>query len=190
MYAVPGNVETSEPYPSPVTTGVGSNSADQISGQGDRGTVSPLPSSISAASLGEASSVAATTESQTTLAGKARLQGIVRNLIRSRNLIGPNSPIASKSGAQQRQRTVSSTIVGSEAGVRDDQLSSTARVSRVASLQPALKCLQPQLMLTPHTALVRHLQFSPNGEFLATCSWDRTCLIFRVKVSSLQPVES
>lgn len=37
--------------------------------------------------------------------------------------------------------------------------------------------------LAPHTALVRHMQFSPDGKFLATASWDKTCVIFRVGVS-------
>jgi len=34
--------------------------------------------------------------------------------------------------------------------------------------------------LFPHGALVRHIQFSPNGRYLATSSWDRTARIFRV----------
>lgn len=184
-YAQPGGT-SAEPISSPVSPGIASPSADRINGQNDRDTLSPLPSSTSAASLTEAPSIAATSESQNTLSGKARLQGIVRNLIRTRALIGPNSPIASGPGLQSRQRTISSTVIGSEIGTREEQLASTTRVSRVASLIPTLKCLQPTMLLTPHTALVRHLQFSPNGEYLATCSWDRTCLIFRVKVCSMR----
>ncbi|KIK34707.1 hypothetical protein CY34DRAFT_97477, partial [Suillus luteus UH-Slu-Lm8-n1] len=34
--------------------------------------------------------------------------------------------------------------------------------------------------LANHTALVQHLQFSPNGEYLATSSWDRSSIICRV----------
>jgi WD40 repeat protein len=41
--------------------------------------------------------------------------------------------------------------------------------------------------LAPHTALVRQMQFSPDGRFLATASWDKTSVIFRVGVSSFIP---
>jgi len=34
--------------------------------------------------------------------------------------------------------------------------------------------------LAAHSALVRHMQFSPDGKFLATSSWDKTSVIFRV----------
>jgi len=36
--------------------------------------------------------------------------------------------------------------------------------------------------LTKHAALVRHLHFSPDGNYLATSSWDRTAAIYRVGV--------
>lgn len=36
--------------------------------------------------------------------------------------------------------------------------------------------------LAPHTALVRHMQFSPDGRYLATASWDKTSVIFQVGV--------
>lgn len=76
------------------------------------------------------------------------------------------------------------------------------RASRVAALVPKLKSLEATQDLAAHQALVRHLQFSPNGKFLATSrydfnqyrltvqsnhtesSWDRTSVIFRVGVSS------
>ncbi|KAH9073045.1 hypothetical protein EDB83DRAFT_2313141 [Lactarius deliciosus] len=40
--------------------------------------------------------------------------------------------------------------------------------SRVAGLVPKLRGLEPTQDLAAHQALVRHLQFSPNGKFLAT----------------------
>ncbi|KAG9318950.1 WD40-repeat-containing domain protein [Chiua virens] len=43
-----------------------------------------------------------------------------------------------------------------------------------------LKHLDLTQELFPHGALVRHVQFSPNGKYLATSSWDRTAVIFRV----------
>jgi hypothetical protein len=40
--------------------------------------------------------------------------------------------------------------------------------SRLAGLVPMLRGLMPTQVLDAHQALVRHLQFSPNGKFLAT----------------------
>ncbi|KAH9996706.1 WD40-repeat-containing domain protein [Russula compacta] len=51
--------------------------------------------------------------------------------------------------------------------------------SRVAGLIPKLRGLTPTQDLVVHQALVRHMQFSPNGKFLATSSWDHTSVIFR-----------
>lgn len=44
----------------------------------------------------------------------------------------------------------------------------TIRGQRVSTLIPKLKTLEPIQDLSIHTALVRHLQFSPNGKYLAT----------------------
>jgi hypothetical protein len=51
----------------------------------------------------------------------------------------------------------------SETGV-----TTTFRGSKVTSLIPKLKSLEATQDLVAHSALVRHLQFSPNGKFLAT----------------------
>ena len=48
------------------------------------------------------------------------------------------------------------------------------------SLVPMLRTLRSSQTLGEHVALVKHLQFSPDGQFLATCSWDKTALIWRV----------
>jgi WD40 repeat protein len=56
----------------------------------------------------------------------------------------------------------------------------TIRGQRVSTLIPKLKTLEPIQEISIHTALVRHLQFSPNGKYLATSSWDRSSIIFRV----------
>lgn len=71
----------------------------------------------------------------------------------------PNSP--------KRQRTMSSE--GSRgAGKTTDILPGMMKASRVAALVPKLKSLETTQDLAAHQALVRHLQFSPNGQFLAT----------------------
>ncbi|KAH7913231.1 hypothetical protein BJ138DRAFT_1223683 [Hygrophoropsis aurantiaca] len=61
-----------------------------------------------------------------------------------------------------------------------DPTATGLRGSKVASLVPKLKSLDSTQDLPAHQALVRHLQFSPDGKFLATSSWDRTSIVFRV----------
>lgn len=51
---------------------------------------------------------------------------------------------------------------------RQEELRGIIRSSRVARLVPSLKVLSPTLDITVYPALVRQLQFSPNGKFLAT----------------------
>ncbi|RXW19261.1 hypothetical protein EST38_g6603 [Candolleomyces aberdarensis] len=40
--------------------------------------------------------------------------------------------------------------------------------------------LEPTQELPAHTGHVKHIQFSPDGKYLATSSWDRTSVIFKV----------
>lgn len=49
--------------------------------------------------------------------------------------------------------------------------------SRVAALVPRLRSLKPTQDIAAHQAPVRHLQFSPDGKFLAT-SRSSTLLLF------------
>ncbi|CAE6415792.1 unnamed protein product, partial [Rhizoctonia solani] len=51
--------------------------------------------------------------------------------------------------------------------------------ARIQTYVPMLRTLRSSQPLTEHAALVKHLQFSPDGQFLATCSWDYTALIWR-----------
>ncbi|KAJ4474338.1 hypothetical protein J3R30DRAFT_3295652 [Lentinula aciculospora] len=92
-----------------------------------------------------------------------------------------SNPIATRS--PRRQRTTSSSLLPSDRKrmVTEPPIKATVR-SRVAALVPKLKCLEPTQDVAAHQALVRHLQFSPDGKFLATSSWDRTSVIFRVQV--------
>ncbi|OJA19671.1 hypothetical protein AZE42_02823 [Rhizopogon vesiculosus] len=57
---------------------------------------------------------------------------------------------------------------------------SAIRRPRPPNLIPELRTLEPRHELLVHTALVQHLQFSPNGKYLATSSWDRSSIVFRV----------
>ncbi|KAI0760480.1 WD40 repeat-like protein [Fomes fomentarius] len=78
----------------------------------------------------------------------------------------------------RRQRTMSSDGYG-----RLTEPIGVLKNSRVATLMPRLRTLHTTQSFEAHSALVRHLQFSPNGKFLATSSWDRTSVIFKVGVS-------
>jgi hypothetical protein len=53
-------------------------------------------------------------------------------------------------------------------GLRQEELRGLIRSSRVARLAPKLKDFTPTQEFAAHQALVRHLQFSPNGNLLAT----------------------
>ncbi|KAG2351687.1 hypothetical protein BDR07DRAFT_1500637 [Suillus spraguei] len=81
-----------------------------------------------------------------------------------------------------RKRTTSSAFTDASISrvISGTSLATTFRGSKVASLMHKLKSLEVTQDLAAHSALVRHLQFSPNGKFLATSSWDRTSIIFRV----------
>lgn len=52
-----------------------------------------------------------------------------------------------------------------------DNYSATSYVqkTRLRELRPSLGNLQITQLLNEHMALVKHMQFSPNGDFLATC---------------------
>ncbi|KAK7044558.1 catabolite degradation [Favolaschia claudopus] len=87
----------------------------------------------------------------------------------------PNTP--------HRQRTSSSTTNFGERKrtLADEPIKAVLTRSRIATLRPKLQKLQPTEALEAHQALVRHLQFSPDGKFLATSSWDRTSIIWRIE---------
>ncbi|KAH9941858.1 WD40 repeat-like protein, partial [Epithele typhae] len=93
-------------------------------------------------------------------------------------------PVVGRSA--RRQRTMSSDGQGG----KDMEPVGVLKNSRVGTLVPKLKSMHPTQMFEAHSALVRHLQFSPNGKFLATSSWDRTSVIFKVGVSMISQHES
>lgn len=80
-------------------------------------------------------------------------------------------------GHARRQSTSFST---SDRTRHDSVEQIATRPSRFVTIQPALKKLTTTQYLEQHTALVRHLQFSPDGKYLATASWDRTAIIWNV----------
>jgi len=73
-------------------------------------------------------------------------------------------------------RSMSSPSVMSESRHRRDSSEPQLNPTRMQGLVPILRTLRSSQMLGEHVALVKHLQFSPDGQFLATCSWDKTAV--------------
>jgi WD40 repeat protein len=104
----------------------------------------------------------------------------------SRNLGEPGSEtspiITPVKQASRRQMTLptSSTAVGPSRS-RQESLEPVIeqRHKRIRLLVTGLKGFDVAIEWHVHKALVRHLQFSHDGKYLATCSWDRTTHLFR-----------
>ncbi|KAG6888956.1 hypothetical protein C0992_006949 [Termitomyces sp. T32_za158] len=80
-----------------------------------------------------------------------------------------HSAISSPPPEPSRQRTSSSNIMERTKALTNDVGPGKAVMrSRVAALSPQLKQLEPTQDVAAHTGLVRHLQFSPDGRYLAT----------------------
>ncbi|KAI0763501.1 WD40 repeat-like protein [Trametes elegans] len=107
--------------------------------------------------------------------GRGRFANAVRAVIKMR-AASTAFPVGGRHA--RRQRTMSSDGNGKEA-----EPVGVLKNSRVGTLVPKLRSLQTTQSFEAHLALVRHLQFSPNGKFLATSSWDKTSVIFKVGVS-------
>lgn len=128
-----------------------------------------LPSSTSAGSLSlSASENAEFIPGTPRVTPKSRFTGAVRSVMMLRTASAMVGPLTM---TPRRQRTTSSTMTPSESRSGNDVVEQQAAVRgpRGAALVAALKSLEPTQDLPPHQALVRHLQFSPNGKFLATC---------------------
>ena len=70
--------------------------------------------------------------------------------------------------AQQGSTGISRASLFNPECARQEELRGLIRSSRVARLAPKLRDFAPTQEFAAHQALVRHLQFSPNGKFLAT----------------------
>jgi WD repeat-containing protein 26 len=170
-------------------------------GHGSEITFAPSPSQTTEAKSKHGSTVSFTpSENPLGIAGtstspapsRARFVQAVRNVIRMQQATPAHT------------RTLSPTLSVPD-GVRPkDAQPVPLQSSRVAGLIRKLHGLAPTQDLAAHQALVRHLQFSPNGRFLATSrsvffylgrrwkgtdtaychSWDRTSVIFHTGVST------
>ncbi|KAF9009980.1 hypothetical protein BDQ17DRAFT_1347270 [Cyathus striatus] len=94
-------------------------------------------------------------------------------------LVVPQTPtVMGRPAVPFRQRTNSSSGNGHPEKRKPMEL--VVR-SRITAIQPKLVELDSVQDIDAHQALVRHLQFSPDGKYLATSSWDRTSGIYLVK---------
>ncbi|KAG8884759.1 hypothetical protein FRB97_003279 [Tulasnella sp. 331] len=119
---------------------------------------------------------------------RAKFQRMVRQVVRSRALI--NKPTLGNifPGPQPLRRQTTGVSVPETTGSHGPHHASTSdgrerlavRPPRITVLIPALRQLRASQYLDWHQGLVRHLQFSMDGKWLATCSWDRTAVIWRV----------
>ncbi|KZT00504.1 WD40 repeat-like protein [Laetiporus sulphureus 93-53] len=124
---------------------------------------------------------AAGTDSGPSGSAKARFKNAVHSVIMLRQGTSSTSRgLGLPPRVPRRQRTNSTEGNGSKGGTSSEGPVHLLKASRVAALVPRLRALETTQDLAAHQALVRHLQFSPNGKFLATSSWDRTSVIFRV----------
>ncbi|KAG8916205.1 hypothetical protein FRC01_003300 [Tulasnella sp. 417] len=96
----------------------------------------------------------------------------------------PKSPTKNGPGSHHRERSL--TLPASADGHVDPNERFAPRPTRLAGLIPKLKALKPTQELIEHGGLVRHLQFSPDGKWLATCSWDRKAIIWKVEATLSQ----
>jgi hypothetical protein len=111
---------------------------------------------------------------------KTRFASLVRAAVLMRRQA--QGPSAAFMLAGQKQRARTATMMMPNAATN----SGGPKVSRLMKLTPKLKSMEPTQDLAAHSALVRHIQFSPDGKYLATSSWDRTSQIYRVGVSDSQ----
>lgn len=95
---------------------------------------------------------------------QTRFKNLVRSVMMLRTASAATSAFSSSSGPR-RQRTMSSDATKSG---NLDTTPATMKGSRIAALIPRLKRMEAMYDVAAHQALVRHLQFSPDGKLLAT----------------------
>jgi WD repeat-containing protein 26 len=93
---------------------------------------------------------------------RGRFAQAVHNMLLMQRAAGM-SQLALDSPARRRTHS-DGVLSGSDAGP-----ASAVRSNRLAALTPKLQCLETTQDLAAHSALVRHLMFSPDGKYLATC---------------------
>ncbi|KAG9122019.1 hypothetical protein FRC07_001769 [Ceratobasidium sp. 392] len=109
-----------------------------------------------------------------------RLKSFVERVIAMNKTAGDMAAFAT------RARTELDIVSGSHDSGNNDGTTSHAYNARIHNLRPGVTGLQVTQCLNEHIALVTHMQFSPQGDFLATCSWDRTAVIWRISKTNVE----
>ena len=122
-------------------------------------------STVSFALPGEKISETPSTPASST-PSRGRFTQAVRKVIRMQQAVVPHVA---------RTRPMSPTLLLPDAMHRKDIQPMPMQSSRVTGLVSKLRGLEPTQDLAAHQALVRHLQFSPNGKFLATSRFAFLC---------------
>ncbi|KAG9124842.1 hypothetical protein FRC07_010048 [Ceratobasidium sp. 392] len=144
-------------------------------------TMNTLPSAVAASSLSAGGTPelpdSPTHNRETVVATTSRFGRFrataqrVMNTLKVTQPVRPGEPIRSMS---------SQSIISAASLHRRDSSEHQLNPTHIQSLVPMLRTLRSSQMLHEHVALVKHLQFSSDGQCLATCSWDKTVLIWKV----------
>jgi hypothetical protein len=158
------------PSPGPVVAiPQGSRRDSEITFSAPPVCLTPEPKSIqdsSVSTLPSEKSRGATGTSTAPSPSRGRFVQAVRNVIKMQQTTAPFS---------QLTRSLSPTLLIPDGMRRQVTQPLPVQSSRVAGLVPKLRGLMPTQALEAHQALVRHLQFSPNGKFLATSRFVFLC---------------
>lgn len=129
-----------------------------------------------------------TTDSPSASPARARFASAVRNIMKLQSSAKTFDGIGPR--GVTRKRTASSGILEPSSKISGKVIngsyepSAMPKSSRVAALVPKLKSMEASQDIAAHQALVRHLQFSPDGKFLATSRWIDILLCFRLFLTS------
>ncbi|KIJ12052.1 hypothetical protein PAXINDRAFT_181666 [Paxillus involutus ATCC 200175] len=109
---------------------------------------------------------------------RRRFQNAVRAVIKLQSARTPTRPgLARRDSWWQTSLTANPETYASPV---PDLGTAALRATRMTIAIKKLGMLEQSQELDNHQALVRHVQFSPNGKYLATSSWDRSAVIYRV----------
>ncbi|KAF8599355.1 WD40 repeat-like protein [Ceratobasidium sp. AG-I] len=157
------------------------------SSSGHMNNASPFARAVLMSSSGAASGSAMLSDTARNEAAAAdrpkpqRLKSLVERVI------AMNKATSGRAASASRARAEPELAAGARHTSTDNySATSYAQKARLQSLKPSLANLQITQFLNEHMALVKHMRFSPNGDFLATCSWDRTAIIWKITGSTVE----
>ncbi|QRW04770.1 BRCA1 carboxy-terminus (BRCT) domain protein [Ceratobasidium sp. AG-Ba] len=111
---------------------------------------------------------------------KGLLKGVAKQVVRfaqrSEPAPWPMQPVQLPSAFSESQRVPNSYGAHPSHSPGEQRLEPKA----LGDIQHQLIKLRPREIPHKHKGLVKHAQFSPNGQLLATCAWDKTALIWKV----------